>query len=195
VDEQQGRALPLHTAAHEIRFLPGTRLSLSMKSVACVGLFREPQPSRAESTRAVSPIRPVPTDNNHDDGWPESHEGQQAKAYWVRIGIAGKQYHRQQGRNADSEQGQPGPEQSAYSHSLGRSSSDSDRANTATMSAPTMEHDLKLKEADTLARRPESGLRSTNFITVTRPHHCGVCQSIGENRSCRRSISTRSLSA
>ena len=42
---------------------------------------------------------------------------------------------------------------------------------------------------------PESGLRSTNFITVTRPHHCGVCQSIGENRSCRRSISTRSLSA
>ena len=89
-----------------------------MKLEACVGLFREPQPSRAEGTRPVSPIRPVPTDNNHDDGWPESHEGQQAKAYWVRIGIAGKQYHRQQGRNADSEQGQPGPEQSAYSHSL-----------------------------------------------------------------------------
>jgi hypothetical protein len=41
------------------------------------------------------------------------------KAYWVRIGIAGKQYHRQQGRDADSEQGQPGPEHSAYSRSLG----------------------------------------------------------------------------
>ena len=57
-----------------------------------------------------STIRPAPTDNNHDDGWPERDEGQEAKAYWIRIGIAGKQYHRQQGNDADNKQGQPCPE-------------------------------------------------------------------------------------
>ena len=176
--------MPLHTAAHEIRFLPGTRLSLSMKSVACVGLFREPQPSRTESTRAVSPIRPVPTDNNHDDGWPESHEGQQAKAYWVRIGIAGKQYHRQQGRNADSSRVNPAQNSLLILIAYW-------------VFAPyTMwERSTPFAILRAATSGPESGLRSTNFITVTRPHHCGVCQSIGENRSCRRSISTRSLSA
>jgi hypothetical protein len=55
--------------------------------------------------------------------------------------------------------------------------------------------DFTRRQRSTAVRELHIGAALVPPPTVTRPLHCGVCQSRGVNRSCRRSISTRSFSA